>query len=171
MYIITLFSCFFDHHYAFYTTNSSDCYRFFLCHWLYSLIQICIPRWAIWNYYFKKSKNFFNFKRIASNYVMSWFIIDLLSFLPFILVLDLSYKDVVSQTTHVNLQMLKLMRLFKLAKLIKDRNKFFLNMSHHFRLKDSLCKLLFFLLLCFTFLHFAACFWIFISLKYNYDES
>lgn len=64
-----------------------------------------------------------NKRKIAENYLRSWFLIDFLSFLP----VNLIFKYVIPVADSASLRqsfgLFKLLRLFRLLKFMKEKNK------------------------------------------------
>jgi len=64
-----------------------------------------------------------NKKKIAASYLRSWFLIDFLSILPVNLMFQYMIKMPDSTNLANYLGLFKLLRLFRLAKFLKERNK------------------------------------------------
>jgi hypothetical protein len=104
--------------------------------------------------------------KIAENYLTGWFIIDLISIIPFYIV-DIYYDQYFSnildpaiisrQRTKSILGVLKVLRILKVSKIFKG-NPFFDRLLYYLKMKSNVKKILLnFCFLLFT-LHLVACF-------------
>eukprot|EP01083_Nonionella_stella_P131742 400458_1 len=97
-------------------------------------------------------------KIIAKNYVLSWFVIDLLSSIPFeVLSWDEEYT-----TFFKFLRTLKLLRLVRLIKLVNDEKKF--TVKREILVATRLLTVIGFMLL---YAHLMACLWYFVGCESN----
>jgi hypothetical protein len=97
-----------------------------------------------------------NSKLIAINYIFGRFLIDLISAIPFELVLVL-FLDPKEHTFLNELKLITILKLFRVLRLERIIN--FLNTTDDTKLSLRLIKLCFFLLL---YIHISACFWFYI---------
>ncbi len=107
-------------------------------------------------------------KKIALLYLKNWFMVDLLASVPFDLLLYM-FGDSEEQSAHVVLlakfgrlyKTTKLLRLIKLLKLAKDRDKMTAVLTENVKIEKGLERLLLFVLALALVGHLVACIWVF----------
>lgn len=119
-------------------------------------------------------------KVIAKNYISGWFFIDIMSVLPFTLILDwfttqeMLLADEEGNGADVNgfariarisklYKLVKITRLFRLFKFMQNKNKIVKKLNSALKIGIAFERLTFFLLMLLLLSHFVGCFWIFIA--------
>lgn len=109
-------------------------------------------------------------KRVAKQYVMSWFIIDLLAIFPFSFVFgsDDSYNSLIRITRLGKIsRIVKLMKIVRILKVIKNQQKILKYMNEYLRIGIGFERIVFFLLIFFILCHIVACLFIVCAQFYN----
>jgi hypothetical protein len=104
-------------------------------------------------------------KMIAKRYLKGWFIIDMVSIIPFDVLLQASFeKNYNFLIRFAKLgrlyKLIKLTRLLKLAKVVKESGKFMKVFSDELKVNPSIERLCFFILVLLMLCHIGACIWI-----------
>lgn len=105
-------------------------------------------------------------KEIASTYIQGWFFIDLLSIIPFDLIISTEEIDS-SSTQMIRLvrigrmsKLIKLTRLLKMLKLIKEKNKLIKYSNESLKMGSGFDRLLLFVLIFLLLSHVVCCLWV-----------
>lgn len=102
-------------------------------------------------------------------YLKTWFAVDLISVIPFDIILMYGNVNRVARFTRIGklykiIRMTKMVRLLKIAKV---RNKLVKDISELLRIGVGFERLLFLMVIFILLLHIIACFWVFIA---RYDD-
>lgn len=101
-----------------------------------------------------------NLRRIGLNYIMGWFLIDLMSILPFDAILDgNSNANALIRVARIG-KMYKIVRLFRLVKilkLVKSNRRLVHHFSEKMKISNGLERLIFFSGFFIVFIHVFAC--------------
>ncbi len=99
---------------------------------------------------------------IAKKYLTSWFIIDLISIIPFELIfLFGNLTDYLKVTRVARIyKLIKMMRLLRLIKILRERTKLFKYINEIFKIGMNFERLVFFTIIFFIMVHTYACLWI-----------
>ena len=110
-----------------------------------------------------------NHKKIIYNYVSGWFIIDVISALPFHFILNDSFHIYNTIARLIRLpRILSLIRLFKLVRMVrllknKDSNSFTRFLLDIFKINANIERLIYFIFAFLLLNHLAACLWYWIA--------
>jgi hypothetical protein len=101
-------------------------------------------------------------KVIAYKYLTGWFFIDLMSILPFDLILNATDLNSLVRFARIGrlYKLVRLTRLLKVLRFMKDRNKFMNLISDVLKVGFGFERLFFFLLLSILLCHIVACLWL-----------
>ena len=101
-------------------------------------------------------------KVIAYKYLTGWFFIDLMSILPFDLILNATDLNSLVRFARIGrlYKLVRLTRLLKVLRFMKDRNKFMNLISDVLKVGLGFERLFFFLLLAILLCHIVACLWL-----------
>jgi len=101
----------------------------------------------------------FHLHKIALNYLQKWFFLDLISSLPFNLILEGSNDIAIGSTTPNIYKVTKVFRLFRLAKMSNYYTRIFIN----FRVSKETLQLSKMIISMLFLLHITSCLWIMIA--------
>ena len=114
--------------------------------------------------------------KIATNYLKGWFVIDLLSIIPFQTFIDLNNKMTTNSRKTQNLKaiakvarigrvykLIRMIRLTKLFKLLKSKNTIVTQFSTKLKIDNGTERLLFLAFFLIFFFHISTCAWILIA--------
>lgn len=109
-------------------------------------------------------------QEIVMNYLKTWFTVDILSVIPFDLLLQFGGINRIARVTRIGklykiIRMTKMVRLLKIAKV---RNKLVKDLSEMLKIGVGFERLLFLLVIFLLMIHIIACLWIFIA---KFDET
>lgn len=108
--------------------------------------------------------------KIASNYLKTWFLVDLMASIPFDPIFRLAAAIKGSSVTSGSFgqvaKLIKLARLMRILKIIKEKDKVQALISSILRLKEGKEQIFFFILLFLTLTHICASLWAFMA-KFN----
>jgi hypothetical protein len=109
-------------------------------------------------------------KEIALEYLKSWFPIDLISVIPFDLIITYGQFTRIARISRISkiskiIRMTKMVRLLKIGKV---RTKLFKNFSQMTEINAGLERLIFLMIFFVVMVHVIACLWIFIA---TFDET
>ena len=104
-------------------------------------------------------------KRIAKEYVRSWFFIDLVAIIPFdLLFMNSSQNDLnkIARITRIGrlYKLVKLMKLVRIIKVLKQKNKMFKSIQSYVSIGVGFERLGSLLFACPLFVHIVACLWV-----------
>ena len=101
-------------------------------------------------------------KVIAYKYLTGWFFIDIMSILPFDLILNATDLNSLVRFARIGrlYKLVRLTRLLKVLRIMKDRNKFMNLISDVLKVGLGFERLFFFLLLAILLCHIVACLWL-----------
>ena len=101
-------------------------------------------------------------KVIAYKYLTGWFFIDIMSILPFDLILNATDLNSLVRFARIGrlYKLVRLTRLLKVLRFMKDRNKFMNLISDVLKVGLGFERLFFFLLLAILLCHIVACLWL-----------
>ena len=106
-------------------------------------------------------------KMIAKKYMKFWFWLDLLSIIPFDLIMMQTNKDFgnMAKFTRVGklYKMIRMLRMVKMLRIFKDRKKIISNLDQILKVNAGYERLVFFLLGFIIFNHTFACLWIMLA--------
>jgi hypothetical protein len=102
-----------------------------------------------------------DFHEIAMDYLKTWFFVDLLSIIPFDIILMYGNVNRIARFSRIGklykiIRMTKMVRLLKIAKV---RNKLVKDLSEVLRISVGFERLLFLLIIFILLIHVIACFW------------
>ena len=117
-------------------------------------------------------------KQIAKNYLLSWFIVDLISIFPIEPIINALSK---SQTLKINslariarisklYKMARLFRLSKLGKILQKKKQRPSNLNTELKLREGKERLVFTALIFIFFIHITACLWL-VTAQYKPDHN
>ena len=110
-------------------------------------------------------------KEIASQYITSWFIIDVFSVIPFDLFFMSHNGNINSMVKFARIgrlyKLIKLTRLVKMLKLVKDRSKIIKQINDIFKIGVGFERLFFFIFLFLILSHIVSCLWVITA---NFEE-
>jgi hypothetical protein len=112
-------------------------------------------------------------KRIAKEYIASWFMIDFMAIFPFDLffVNSRNINEIVRITRIGRMyKLVKLTRLFKVFKIMKDKNKMFKYLQQFTKIKNGLDRLIAFFFSFFIMVHLVSCIWVMMA-NFHTDHS
>lgn len=111
-------------------------------------------------------------KKIASVYIKSWFLVDILAIIPFDIFIDTSqnnYEDFARFMRFGRMyRLIKMTRMLRILKIVKERVKFLTYLNDLLKIGLGFERLIFFTLIFFIVAHILACFWV-ISLQFTGD--
>lgn len=103
-------------------------------------------------------------KVIAKKYLSGWFLIDIMSIMPFDLILEsvqTKYNGVLRFAKMGRLyKLIKLTRLIRMLKMVRDSNKFLKFFKDLLSVTFGLQRLFFFCVILFMMCHIGACLWV-----------
>ena len=106
-------------------------------------------------------------KTVAKKYLKFWFWLDLLSIIPFDLILLKSSKDFGNMAKFTRMgklyKMIRMLRMVKMIRLLKDRKKIISNLDNMLKVNAGYERLIFFLLGFCLFNHTFACLWVMLA--------
>lgn len=94
-------------------------------------------------------------------YIKSWFFIDLISIIPFDLILSYANVNRITRFTRIG-KLAKIVRMFKMVRLLKFakvRSKLMKNFQQVVQIAAGFDRLLFMMLIFLILIHVIACFW------------
>jgi hypothetical protein len=103
---------------------------------------------------------------IAANYLTGWFMIDLISIIPFDLILMTSGSfNRIARFARIGklYKLIKMFRMAKVLKIAKIKNKFMKNMFEMLKINVGLERLMLLSIVFLLLQHVACCIWIFIA--------
>lgn len=100
-------------------------------------------------------------KIISNNYLTGWFIIDLLSVIPFDILFNLGNINKISRFTRIGKisKLIKLTRIVRIAKIARVSSKLVKHLSHLLKIGASTERLILLLISFFALQHVIACLW------------
>ena len=100
-------------------------------------------------------------KIISNNYLTGWFIIDLLSVIPFDILFNLGNINKISRFTRIGKisKLIKLSRIVRIAKIARVSSKLVKHLSHLLKIGASTERLILLLISFFALQHVIACLW------------
>ena len=127
--------------------------------------------------YEKAGRQVTDLKRIAKKYLKGWFVVDLVSGMPYTLLgyyleEETDFKDVSALSRLVKVQRIyKLLRIFKLIKVVKDYSKFSIldHIQEMFHFHTRTYNFIKFVLTVAFFVHLLGCLWVAIAETENYS--
>ena len=99
-------------------------------------------------------------KQIAEHYLTRWFIVDILSCIPY----GTLGKAVLSEQDVLKIQYIKLIKLFRISKIVKEQHKIFKYLESYLGIEENAYQRLVYF--CFIFIlssHVVACLWLILS--------
>lgn len=101
-------------------------------------------------------------KTIARTYLQSWFFVDVISILPFDLLLQASSMSGLMRIARISrlYKLLKLTRLLKVVRLMKDQSKILNSISSILPVSRGFERLYYFLLIFLVMCHIISCLWL-----------
>jgi hypothetical protein len=104
-------------------------------------------------------------KKIAIIYIQGWFVIDVLSIIPFDLILQTGGSNNMNSMIKIvrigrMYKLLKLTRLLKMLKLVKERSKILKYINELMKVGVGFERLFFFLVIFFMLSHIVSCLWV-----------
>ena len=95
------------------------------------------------------------------SYLFSWFLVDLISVIPFDIVLMTGSVNRIARFTRIGklYKMIRMTRMVRLLKIVQVRNKFVKNLSEILQIGIGFERLMFLALIFFVLQHVAACLW------------
>ena len=118
----------------------------------------------------EKSIEVTELKKVALNYLKTWFLIDLLSFLPFDTIFDSTGTNSAGANSFAKnariakiYKIIRLFRLVKILKLVKSNRQLSQNFSEKMKINSGASRLYFFTFFFFVFMHVIACVFVIIA--------
>ena len=101
-------------------------------------------------------------KVIAKKYISSWFFIDIMSILPFDLLLFSTDLNSLVRFARIGrlYKLVRLTRLLRIFRIMKDKNKFMSIISDKLKIGLGFERLIFFVVLAIILCHIVACLWL-----------
>ena len=110
-------------------------------------------------------------KEVACHYVSGWFLIDLLSIIPFDLILSSGSGNMNNMMKLMRIgriyKLVKLTRLLKMLKLIKDRSKILKIVNETMKIGVGFERLFFFVMMFIMMSHIVSCLWVLAATIYD----
>jgi hypothetical protein len=111
-------------------------------------------------YYTNEMEIVDNREAITMNYLKGWFIIDILSIIPFdILIKSGTGFNGLARMTRIG-KLYKLTRLIRILKIVKEKNKLLKQLQDFLKIGLSFERLFFFIMIFLLAMHLAACIWL-----------
>ena len=112
--------------------------------------------------------------RIASIYLHGWFTVDILSIVPFDIILSSSSGNMNNMIKLVRIgrmyKLVKLTRLLKMLKLVKDRSKILKIVNETLKVGVGFERLFFFIMMFIMMSHIVSCLWVLAATIYDSSE-
>jgi hypothetical protein len=114
-----------------------------------------------------------NHKSIAANYLSGWLFVDILSIVPFDLILQYSDFNKLARVARVGrlYKLVKLTKLFRILKVVKEKNKLFKYINEYLKIGSGFERLFFFLMIFVLCSHVGTCLWLIIAVVVNDYEN
>ena len=110
---------------------------------------------------------------IAKSYIMSWFLIDLISIIPFDVILSALHLNGLVRFAKIGkiYKIIKITRLIKLFKLLREHTRIYKILTDYLRIGLGLERLIFFSIMSVIAIHIVTCIWIIFPKIFESDPS
>jgi hypothetical protein len=139
---------------------------------VYNVIDVCfgVDIFLTFNTSYSDSENMkeiYDRKKIALNYLKGWFIIDLLSIVPFDKLLNFNNVNAIAKFARIGrlYKIIRMTRLAKLLKLIKSKNTIVTQFSTKLKIDHGMERLVFLAFFLIFFFHMSSCFFVLLALS------
>jgi hypothetical protein len=111
-------------------------------------------------------------KAIASNYMQSWFLIDILAIIPFDVIIGGSGINGVVRIARIGrlYKLIKLTRLLRILKIVKERSKLLKYFKELMKVGVGFERLFFFVLMFLILCHIVSCLWVLVATFNGIEE-
>lgn len=139
---------------------------------VYNVIDVCfgIDIFLTFNTSYSDSvnmKEIYDRKKIALNYLKGWFLIDLISIVPFDKLANFNNVTAIAKFARIGrlYKIIRMTRLAKLLKLIKSKNTIVTQFSTKLRIDHGMERLVFLGFFLVFFFHMSSCFFVLLALS------
>lgn len=139
---------------------------------VYNVIDVCfgVDIFLTFNTSYSDSENMkeiYDRKKIAIYYLKGWFIIDLLSIVPFDKLLNFNNVNAIAKFARIGrlYKIIRMTRLAKLLKLIKSKNTIVTQFSTKLKIDHGMERLMFLAFFLVFFFHMSSCFFVLLALS------
>ena len=132
--------------------------------WIFTFILLCDIVLSFFSAYIDNDDNVIkNRKRIIHNYIKSWFVIDVLSIVPF------NYFTFINHNTHQVFRVLRMFKLIRITKLLKNNNaqKVITQLFERIKISQNIKRLIIFIYIFLLLNHISSCIWYFVAKVQN----
>lgn len=139
---------------------------------VYTVIDVCfgIDIFVTFNTSYSDTdsmKEIYDRKKVAVNYLKGWFIIDLLSIVPFDKIINLQNATAIAKFARIGrlYKIIRMTRLAKLLKLLKSKNTIVSQFSTKLKIDHGMERLVFLVVFLVFFFHMSSCFFVVIAVS------